>query len=92
MYVGMYVGMYVCMYVCMYVYTHIYNDKLIHRSCLFLPDSKHFADQFCSFFVEKMKTLCSKFLLMDLNPLSLPGHLLLTFSSFSQRLSIKLNN
>ena len=47
-------------------------DKLLNRSSSSLPNSfsKHSADQFCTYFVDKIKTLCSKLPLIDLNPLS----------------------
>ena len=36
-------------------------DKILNRSNSFLPDfPEHSADQFCSYFVEKIKTLHSK--------------------------------
>ena len=49
-----------------------------------LPNSssKHSADQFCTYFVDKIKTLRSKLPLIDLNPLSLPDKSPPIFSSF----------
>ena len=61
-------------------------DKLLNRSSSSLPNpSKHSADQFCTYFVDKIKTLiylCSKLPLIDLNPLSLPDKSSPIFSSF----------
>ena len=59
-------------------------DKLLNRSSSSLPNSssKHSADQFCTYFVDKIKTLRSKLPLIDLNPLSLPDKSPPIFSSF----------
>ena len=45
-------------------------DKLLNRSSSSLPNSssKHSADQFCTYFVDKIKTLRSKLPLIELNP------------------------
>ena len=60
-------------------------DKLLNRSSSSLPNSssKHSADQFCTYFVDKIKTLRSKLPLIDLNPLSLPDKSPPIFSSFN---------
>ena len=59
-------------------------DKILNRSSLPLPDSllKHSADQFCSYFADKIKTLRSKLPLTDLNSSFLPDKLPPLFSSF----------
>ena len=57
---------------------------MLTRSSSSLPNSssKHSADQFCTYFVDKIKTFRSKFPLIDLNPLSLPDKSLPIFSSY----------
>ena len=57
---------------------------MLNRSSSSLPNSssKHSADQFCTYFVDKIKTLRSKLPLIDLNPLSLPDKSPPIFSSF----------
>ena len=59
-------------------------DKILYRSSSSLPDfpPKNSADQFCSYFIDKIKTLHSKLPLIDLNPLSLPDKSPPLFSSF----------
>ena len=59
-------------------------DKLLNRSSSSSPNSssKHSGDQFCTYFVDKIKTLRSKLPLIDLNPLSLPDKSPPIFSSF----------
>ena len=60
------------------------TDKILNCSSSSLFDSppKHSADQFCSYFVDKIKILRLKLQLIDLNPLSLPDKLPPLFSSF----------
>ena len=57
---------------------------MLNRSSSSLPNSssKHSADQFCTYFVDKIKTLRLKLPLIDLNPLSLPDKSPPIFSSF----------
>ena len=57
---------------------------MLNRSSSSLPNSssKHSVDQFCPYFVNKIKTLRSKLPLIDLNPLSHPDKSLPIFSSF----------
>ena len=58
-------------------------DKLSNRSSSSLPNSStHSADQFCTYFVDKIKTLRFKLPLIQLNPLSLPDKSPPIFSSF----------
>ena len=58
-------------------------DKLLNRSSSsLLNSSKHSADPFCTYFVDKIKALRLKIPLIDLNPLFLPGQSPPTFSSF----------
>ena len=59
-------------------------DKILNRSSSSLPDSppKLSANQFCSYFMDKIKTLRSKLPLIDLNPLSFPDKSPPSFSSF----------
>ena len=49
------------------------KDKVLNRSTSSLPNSspKHSADQFCSSFDKKFKTLCLKLLFLNLNLLFL---------------------
>ena len=58
---------------------------MLNHSSSSLPNSssKHSADQFCTYFVDKIKTLRSKLPLIDLNPLSLPDKSPPIFSSFN---------
>ena len=57
---------------------------MLNRSSSSLPNSssKHSADQFCTYSVDKIKTFRSKLPLIDLNPLSLPDKSPPIFSSF----------
>ena len=59
-------------------------DKLLNRSNSSFPNSSsnHSANQFCTYFVDKIKTLRFKLPLIDFNPLSLPDKSPSIFSSF----------
>ena len=61
-----------------------FTDKILICFSPSLSDSppKHSADQLCSCFVDKIKTLRSKLPLIDLNPLYLPNKSPPSFSSF----------
>ena len=62
---------------------HSINKLLLCSSPSLLGSpSKHSADQFLFFFADKFKTLRSKFLLINLNPLFLPDHSPPIFLSF----------
>ena len=60
------------------------KQKIVNQSSSSLPDSssKDLADQFFSYFVDKIKTLRSKLPLIDLDPLFLPDKSPPSFSSF----------
>ena len=59
-------------------------NQVCHRSSSssLNPPSTFSADQFGSFFVDKIKALRSKLLLVDLNPLTIPDRPSPTFSLF----------
>ena len=59
-------------------------NKLLNRSSSSLPYSppKYSANQFCSYFFNKIKTLCSKLSFNDLKSLFLPNKSPSIFSSF----------
>ena len=59
-------------------------DKVLHLSnpSLQIPPARHSADQFSSFFSDKIKTLRLNLPLININPFSVPDKLPPIFSSF----------
>ena len=70
------------------------NEKMLHRSnpSLQISPSIHSADQYSSFFSDKIKTLGLNLPLIKVNPYSVPDILPPTFSSFKPASLMKLSN
>ena len=59
-----------------------------------MPSAIHSADQFSSFFSEKIKTVCLNIPLININPFSVPAKSPLTLNLYrlNQHLLMKLSN